>query len=359
MHIAIQAKQKGLVKDVEVVESQDKELKATAGKVAVKHLVSGVAFAEGLIVKGLYPKSFGYPVTLGYDLVARVVDAPEGSPFSVGDVVAAMPCVGSWQTSSLLDTTHLVKVPDNVNPVDAVACVLNYVTAYQMMTRVIPLKDGDAVLVHAAAGGVGQALLDLLRAACPDVKVFGTASGPKRALVEDFGATFIDYKQDDFVSIVKKHVPEGIVIAFDAIGYDNMKKSVECLSKTKPSALVIYGITNDAMNDNKSAFFKIGLNLIAWSKLKFWDSRDVTFYSIADRRDAKPGEFKQDLTLILDLLSQGKLKPTIQAIVPMRLARDALVFLQAGKSKGKLVLVVDSELEEEYKRQGKLIEQLE
>jgi len=359
MHVSIQATEKGSVSSIRVVESEQSFGDPQAGQVLLKHLTSGVAFADGLITNGTYPKSFGFPVTLGYDLIAVVIKVGPGeSALKAGDRVAVMPCVSSWQTDSIQQGSDCVKVPENVDSVEAVACVLNYVTAYQMMTRLQNLQPGDAVLVHAASGGVGQALLDLFKTCLPEIKVYGTASLRKKDLVESLGATFIDYKTDDFAKIMSEKCPEGVAMAYDAVGYENMKKSLQCLSSTKPSTLVIYGVTNDAMSGDKMALLKIGLHLLGARKLAFWSTKSTNLYNVSDRRDQNPDEFKQDLSFVLDLLSKGKLHPTIYGVLPLRQARHALEELQAGKSRGKIVLVIDSDLEQQYRASGRLTETL-
>jgi len=91
-----------------------------------------------------------------------------------------------------------VRVPTGLDPAEAVSLVLNYTTAYQLIHRIARLRQGESVLIHGAAGGVGTAALQLGKLA--DLKMFGTASKPKHDLVTALGGIPIDYRAEDLFS---------------------------------------------------------------------------------------------------------------------------------------------------------------
>src|SRR5262249_57319035 len=107
------------------------------------------------------------------------------------------PIVGGYAEYDCLPESELVRVPPQLDPAEAVCLVLNYVTAYQMLHRSARAKPGEAALVHAAAGGVGTALLQLAR--LHGVHTSGTASTGKLRAVESLGGHAIDYKRSDFL----------------------------------------------------------------------------------------------------------------------------------------------------------------
>ena len=174
---------------LEVVERDAPE--PGRGEVRVRVLAAGVAFADVLMRHGKYPGAPKIPFTPGYDLVGEVEKLGEGvGGVTVGQRVAALTQVGSYAQRVVVAAEELVPVPDGVDPAEAVALVLNYVTAYQMLHRVAEVRPGERILVHGAAGGVGTALLDLGRLG--GLEAYGTASAAKHDAVRRFRATPID-----------------------------------------------------------------------------------------------------------------------------------------------------------------------
>ncbi|MGB9012519.1 MAG: alcohol dehydrogenase catalytic domain-containing protein [Aeromicrobium sp.] len=157
-----------------------------SGEVLVEIEAAGVAYADVLMRRGIYPESPALPFTPGYDVVGRVV----AGPLPAGLRVAALTVTGGYATHVLVRADEAVPVPDGVEPAQAVALVLNYVTAHQMLHRVARVRAGETVLVLGAAGGVGQALLEL--AAVAGIRAIGTASGSRTSLLQARGALAID-----------------------------------------------------------------------------------------------------------------------------------------------------------------------
>jgi NADPH:quinone reductase-like Zn-dependent oxidoreductase len=118
----------------------------------------------------------------------------------VGQSVADMPVIGGYTQYLCVAADQVVPAPDGLDPAQAVAMILSYTTAYQMLTRVRTLKPGSSCLVHVAGGAVGTALLELGREM--GLTVYGTASEGKHELVRQFGAIPIDYRNEDFVERV-------------------------------------------------------------------------------------------------------------------------------------------------------------
>jgi NADPH2:quinone reductase len=182
----------------EVLKCVEEHLpKPGAGEVRVKILAAGIAFADVLMRRGLYPGTPKFPFTPGYDLVGNIDALGDAvSQFVIGQRVAALTMIGGYSRYTVVPAGRLVPVPDGLDPAEAVSLVLNYVTAYQMLHRVAKLREGQRVLIHAAAGGVGTAALQLGRLA--GLEMFGTASKAKHQLVASLGATPIDYRSESF-----------------------------------------------------------------------------------------------------------------------------------------------------------------
>src|SRR5262249_3446389 len=159
--------------------------------------------------------------TPGWDLVGIVDRVSEGaSGFELGQTVAAMPISGCYAQYVCLPQSKLIPVPAGLEPAEAVALVLNYITAYQMLNRSAKAKLGQRVLIHGASGGVGTALLQLGRVA--GVGMYGTCSAQAAEVVKELGATPIDYRSSDFVQEIRRFTGEGVDAVFDGIGGDNL-----------------------------------------------------------------------------------------------------------------------------------------
>ncbi len=153
----------------------------------VRVLAAGVAFADILIRRGLYPGDTAFPLTPGYDIVGEIDALGQNvEEFSLGKRVAAVTMTGGYSRFTIVPAAELVAVPDGLDPSEAVCLVLNYVTAYQMLHRLAQLNAGQKLLVDSAAGGIGTAALQLGKIA--KLETFGTASKAKLGLVSALGA---------------------------------------------------------------------------------------------------------------------------------------------------------------------------
>ena len=176
---------------------------AGRGEVRVRVLASGVEYTDVLIRRHLYPQTMlrRPPFVLGYDVVGDIDQLGDGvRGFRVGDRVADLTVVGSNAAYRTLRADHLVRVPAGVDAAEAAALILSWTTAYQLLHRAARVQRGQRVLVHGAAGAVGQALLVLARLA--GLELWGTARSAHAALIRELGATPIDYQREDFTRVL-------------------------------------------------------------------------------------------------------------------------------------------------------------
>jgi NADPH:quinone reductase-like Zn-dependent oxidoreductase len=304
-----------------------------AGEVRVRILAAGVAFADVLMRRGLYPGTPKFPFAPGYDIVGEVDALGDGvSHFKIGQRVAALTMIGGYSGYTVVPASRLVPVPNGLDPAEAVSLVLNYVTAYQMLHRVAKLREGQRVLIHAAAGGVGTAALQLGELA--GFEMFGTASKPKHALVASLGATPIDYRSENFVARLRELAPGGVDAVLDPIGGKNWWASYGCLRKG--GALVCYG-SQAALSDGKLA---AGFGFATLGLVKILpDGKRASWYNVKSLSDTSPEMFREDLTRLFDLLCQQKIRPVIAGRFPLREAARANELLEKAQVSGKLVLL--------------------
>jgi NADPH:quinone reductase-like Zn-dependent oxidoreductase len=303
------------------------------GQVRVKVLAAGVAYADVLMRHGLYPGIPPFPFAPGYDIVGDIDALGEGvTQFSLGQRVAALTMIGGYAQYAVVPAVYLVPVPAQLNPAEAVSLVLNYVTAYQMLHRFTHLHEGQRLLVHGAAGGVGTAALQLGKIA--GLVMFGTASKPKHELVFSLGATPIDYRSENFVERIAQLSPAGVDCVLDPIGGKNWLASYRCL---RPGgALACYGASSAVAEGKLSAglgFAMLGLlKLIPDGKRAFW-------YNIKSLRDSHPDWFREDLSKLFRLLADKRIQPVIAEKLPLREAARANEMLERAQISGKIVLL--------------------
>jgi NADPH2:quinone reductase len=304
-----------------------------AGQVRVKVLAAGVAFADILIRRGLYPDQPPFPVTPGYDIVGDIDALGAGvAEFSIGQRVAAMTMIGGYSRFTIVPAAHLVAVPDGLDPAEAVSLVLNYVTAYQMMHRIARLGAGQRLLVHGAAGGVGTAALQLGKIA--GLEMFGTASKPKHDLVAGLGATPIDYRSENFADRIRQLAPGGVDCVLDPIGGTQWWSSYRCLRRG--GSLVCYGAQAVVTKGKLAA--GLGFALVALMKI-LPDGRKVAWYNAKTTRNEHPEWFREDMSKLFQLLKSRSIVPVIAEKFPLREAARANELLEKAQVSGKLVLL--------------------
>lgn len=303
------------------------------GEMRVKVLAAGVAFPDVLMRRGLYPGTPAPPFTPGYDIVGEADKAGDGtSRFSAGQRVGAMIVRGGYSRYAIVPEEYLVPVPEGVDPAEAVCVILNYVTAYQMLTRIARVGKGQRILIHGAAGGVGTALLQL--GALAELIMYGTASKAKHATIVSEGGVPIDYRSEDFTLRIRELTGEGVDCVFDAVGGWNWRRSYGVLRKG--GILVGYGVSA-AVSGGKIAgagsFLLLGiLKLIP-------DGKRCAWYNVTNLRKQHPDWFRQDLSILFDLLVQRKIRPVIGGRFALRDAAKANELIEGSEVTGKVVLL--------------------
>src|ERR1700722_8643222 len=163
------------------------------GELRVAVRAAGVGATDLTMLAGDYMFAPKIPFVGGYEIAGVVEAIGAGvTGFNIGQRVAALTVSGGFAERLVRGAEHFVPIPDEVPDVEAVAVILNYVTAWQMIRRVAHARAGQTALVTGAGGGVGTALLQLLGLA--GVKTYGAASAKKHRLVASLGATPGDYR---------------------------------------------------------------------------------------------------------------------------------------------------------------------
>jgi NADPH:quinone reductase len=324
----------------EVMQIVEDELPVpSAGQARVRILAADVSFSDVLVRRGRYPGAPRAPFTPGYAMTG-VVDllGPGASAPAVGQVVAALTFYGSYSQYICLPVRELVPVPAAVDPAEAVSLVLSYVTAYQMLHRVAHVRQGERILAHGAAGGVGTAILEL--GGLAGLTMYGTASKPKHDIVSRLGATPIDYRTEDFVARIAALTGDGVDAAFDPMGSAHLRLSAQAVRKG--GTIVAYGFYETA---NRGGGVLLDV-LSQYLRLALWslppNRKRGAFYDLRTLKKKHPDWFREDLATLLDLLAAGKLRPVIAARLPLDEVVRAHQQLERGGVQGKLVLIPNS-----------------
>lgn len=296
----------------------------------IRILACGVAFADVLMRRGLYSGVPALPYSPGYDIVGSIDSCGPGvTQWKPGDSVAAIIKTGGYSRYVVLPEPELVKVPSGLDPAEAVSLVLNYTTAYQLIHRVAELRQGESVLIHGAAGGVGTAALQL--GSLAGLKMFGTASTPKHDLVASLGGIPIDYRTEDFVQRAA-----GVNAVFDPIGGRNWLRSYRALGKG--GRFVGYGMSAAIEGGRRNRTLAVAS--FAWLSLAgLMPGKSARWYNIMTEKKKHPDWFREDLSRLLTMLSEKSISPVVAERLPLRDAARAHELLERASVSGKIVLM--------------------
>ena len=307
------------------------------GEARIRVLAAGVARADILMRRGRYPGEMPpFPYTPGYDIVGLVdvINGP-GASLAPGQRVAALTKVGGYSEIICLPVKDLVRVPEGLDPGEVVALVLNYLTAYQMMHRYARVQPGQCVLIHAAASGVGTALLQL--GGISRLKMYGTASTGKLGIVKQLGGVPIDYTTDDFQHVVRQEAAGGAEVVFDPIGGSHLWRSYRSLSAA--GMLIAYGELSTA-GVERPARKDVWMHYLLPTLLRWMPGgRAVRWFEVYPVNQSHADWYQQDLSDLIRLLADGAIKPIIAARLPLAEAARAHEMLESRKIIGKIVLL--------------------
>lgn len=304
-----------------------------AHQVRIRVLACGVAFGDVLLQKGGVPGT-SYPLTPGYDIVGDVDTAgPAVTRFKAGDRVAGIPVTGGYTTYICLPESEIVPVPTHLTPADVVSVMLNYTTAFRLLTKAAKLKAGDTVLMHGAAGGVGTAVLQLGKVL--GIRVYGTVSPAKMPIVEQEGGIPIDYTNTDFVTEVRRLTGKGVEAVLDPIGGANLSRSYNALNDR--GTLVLFGVSS-SLEGNGNTIINVLKTMVRWVFLKLRVNAKRVVTSFITPKNKGVGIY-DDMATMIQLLDEGKIKPIVAAVFPLSEAGNAQAMLEQTKPVGKLVLM--------------------
>lgn len=292
-----------------------------AGEALVRIEAIGVNYIDVYHRTGLYP--LPNPFTPGSEAAGVVEEVGSGvTQVKVGDRVCYSH-IGAYAEYSVVSAGKLVPVPDGIDSRTAAAALLQGVTAQYLTKTTYPLKGGEKVLIHAAAGGVGGILVQMAKRL--GAYVFGTASTTKLELVRQAGAdVVIDYTKEDFEAIVtEKTGGAGLEVVFDSVGQTTFDKSLNCV---KPRGmLVMFGQSSGPVQP---------FDVLRLAKKSAYLTRPSLAHFIADRE-----ELLWRASELFEAIEAGAVTIRIDRELPLSSAGEAHTLLEGRKTAGKLILI--------------------
>jgi len=319
---AIQVRKVGGPEALELVDLPVPEPKANEALIGIKAI--GVNFIDVYFREGRYPAQV--PFTVGQE-AAGIVKAAGDAVTTVkpGDRVAYTGLQGSYAEFAVVDASRLVVIPDSLDFENAAAAMLQGMTAHYLCHDTYPLRAGETVLIHAAAGGVGLLLVQMAKNI--GARVIGTAgSEEKAALAREAGADeVILYSTHDFEAETKRLTEgRGVHVVFDGVGKSTFDKDLDVL---RPRGyLVLFGGASGAV----PPFDPIILS----RKGSLFLTRPTLVHYIVTRE-----ELVQRADAVLSMIASGKLKLRISHKYPLAGAQQAHRDLEARRTTGKVLLI--------------------
>jgi NADPH2:quinone reductase len=295
------------------------------GQIRLQQEAAGLNFIDVYHRSGLYKQEM--PFTPGVE-GAGVVDAvgPDVAAVNVGDRVAYGGPIGGYAELRLIDADRVMKLPDSISSEQAAGMMLQGMTAHMLLRQVYPVKPGDTILIHAAAGGVGLIVCQWAKAL--GATVIGTVSSDEKAeLARAHGCDHpIIYTRTNFVAEVERITGGAkLPVVYDGVGRDTFMKSLDCLRSR--GLMVSFGNASGAVDPFPPT-------LLA-QKGSLFLTRPTLYNYTASRED-----LEQAASELFDIVASGTLRIEVNQRFPLKEAAEAHRALEARRTKGSTILTI-------------------
>jgi len=319
--LAIQISRTGGPEVLEVVEVETPS--PAVGQILVRHAAVGLNYIDTYHRSGLYPLKL--PSGIGLEAAGTVEAVGEDvTRFKVGDRVAYNGTLGAYAEAAVVPAERAVKVPDGVSLETAAAALLKGMTAEFLVRRCFHVKQGHAVLVHAAAGGVGQILVQWCKAL--GATVIATAgSQAKATIARDLGADHvIDYSHEDVAAKVGELTHgQGVAVVYDGVGKDTWASSLKSLARR--GVMVTFGNASGPVPP--FAPLELGAKSLFVTRPRLFDYIATT------------EELDESAQALFSVIGSGAVKIDIGQTFPLAEARAAHEALEGRRTTGATLLV--------------------
>lgn len=292
--------------------------------VVVEVHAAGVSFPELLQTRGQYQYKPDLPFVPGSEVGGVVISAPEGAAVRRGDRVAAFPFLGAWAETAVAPEHMVFKLPAELDFAQGAALILNYHTAYFSLRLRGRLVEGETVLIHGAAGGVGTAAIQVARGL--GARTIGVVSSDEKAEVaRAAGADEVVRSDGPWKDEAKALSGGGVDVVVDPVGGDRFTDSIRSLREG--GRVLVVGFTGGAIPE-----VKVNRLLL--------NNTEVVGAGWGAYVMGKPDAWREIGAAVSELVDAGQVRPIVGAHFPLEQAGMALGLLEERAALGKVVLDV-------------------
>ncbi len=303
-------------------------------QVRIRVAAAALNFADDLLCRGQYQEKPELPFTPGMELAGEVVAVGKKARTAMGERVMALGALphGALAEEALAHDVMCYPIPESLPDIEAAAMLVAYQTAYVALHRRAEIRSGEVLLVHAGAGGVGSAAIQLGKAA--GAYVIATAGGAEKAeICRELGADLsIDYRAEDFVEEVNRETEgRGADVIYDPVGGDIFDRSRKCIAWE--GRLLIIGFASGRIPEAPANH----------ALVKNYSILGVYF---ARYSQMNPGYLEQSHAELMRLHAEGRISPLIRERVGLEDVPSAMSQLVGRGTVGKVVVIPGLEVQE-------------
>jgi NADPH:quinone reductase len=308
--------------EVDLPEPEPSHMLTPGSGVVIEVHAAGVSFPELLQTRGQYQMQPDLPFVPGNDVAGVVRSAPEGSGFSEGDRVAACCLLAGWAEVAVAPDFLTFRLSDELDFAQGAGLVMNYHTAYFSLRHRGRLAEGETVLVHGAAGGVGTATLQVAKGLGART-IAVVSSDDKERIAREAGADEVVRSDGPWKDEAKERSDGGVDIVIDPVGGDRFTDSLRSLREN--GRLVVVGFTGGSIPE-------VRVNRLLLNNLEVVGAGWGAF--VLGKRDVNR-EIGEAVNRLVD---EGFVRPIVGARFPLERASEALRLIDERGATGKVVL---------------------
>jgi NADPH2:quinone reductase len=309
---------------VELDDPEPSHMLTPGSGVLVDVHAAGVSFPEVLQTRGQYQMKPPLPFVPGSEVAGIVRSAPEGASVKPGDRVAAFCALGGFAETAVAPEFFTFALPDALDFAQGASLILNYHTAYFSLVLRGRLKEGETVLVHGAAGGVGTAALQVAKGLGARTIAL-VSSQAKQRVAAQAGADEVVLLGDAWKDEVKQRSGGGVDVVLDPVGGDRFTDSLRSLREN--GRLIVVGFTGGSIPEVKVNRLLLGNTEVVGAG---WGAYVM----------AKPHVNREIGAVIARLIDEGFVRPIVGERFPLARAAEALRCIDERRATGKVVLDV-------------------
>jgi NADPH2:quinone reductase len=310
--------------DSEVIEHTEREQPEPGpGEVRIAVEAAGINFADIMQRRGHYHGGPEAPFVPGLEVAGTIDAVGDGVGREVGEQVVTMVDNGGYAEYAIADGAGLLPVPEGLSMEEAAGFPVQFLTARNCLHEWGGLEDGESVLIHAAAGGVGTAAVQIASEA--GAEVFGTASTEEKlGRAADLGCDHpINYEQEDFVEVIEAETDHGVDLVLDGVGGETTARSLDALAYF--GRMVVYGAASGMPGQLRT------------DNVLFGNYR-IIGYHLGRAVQLRPMEVMGAVPELSGMLEAGDLAVQFDRAFDLADAAEAHEYIESRQSIGKVVL---------------------